>query len=649
MASARVSTRSSSAKKTFNPRDLKARARSFVFTWNNYTPESLKVVEEFHLHCQGELVWLYSAFEEGKDGTPHLQGTLTFKSNSYRSLKSIVNKLIVSKPVYRVNPDTNEVMKDDNGKKIIEVHGNNADVQLGRPDKFGGSDYGRLRYCRKGGMDSDLYHSMLKAKENPESHETFGPPNVHYIYGKEHLPLTPPAKNAKGNISNRGHRTDIDEAKELIRYLWYLRLPVEHQVECPSFYKGKVEPLVKDIDPVELDIQRILFDVLPSHLQVPQMKKHLDDCMGVYRVDTVRLRHPVVPHPVEKEWYTYLDDLISEVPTFADRRIHIIVDHAGNAAKSTYCRQLLAKKPRRTVVLTPSKDADVAYVLKENLLSKTPSVVCYDMPRSKANGDQDKDYSSYFFLESLKNGLVMSPKYESSICEIEPVHVLMFRNSMPKFSELSLDRICVYEFVLPTDPEYKLDKHGHQMFVVRDAEWVKGRAQLELERSRGTGKGSSAHGELLQLMGKNLDTLTSIAKSSKEQDRNLLNYHSGPPNKTNTPFHQQVVADAIEAYNGQILKGTSLKLRGVKVTPGKLKGYESTESRNRKKRKVVEKAPLNPEFLRTFIDPPPSPRLARPLCVNIVAGDPSGLQAHQRLKQRCVGVTEPGSPGNKEN
>lgn len=594
MATARVSLHSRS-KREFNSRDLRGRGRSFVFTWNNYTPESLKVVEEFHLQCQGELKWLYSAFEVGACGTPHLQGTLTFNTNSYRSLKSVVDKLLVSKPVYKVNLDTGEVMLDENGKKIVEIPGNNADVQIGRPDRLGGSDYGRLRYARKGDMDSELYHSMLKAKENPETHETFGPPKVHYIYGEEHLPLTPPPKNRKGNISSRGQRADIDSAKDLVKYLYYLRLPVEQQVTCPEVYKDKVEEFVKDADPLELDIQRILFEVLPGHLQLPPMKKHFESVSEVYRTDTVRLRHPVVLHEVEKEWYTYLDTVISETPSLVDRRIHIIVDHAGNAAKTTYCRQLLMKKPRRTVVLTPSKDADVALVLKDQLKSKTPSVVCYDMPRSKANGD--KDYSSYFFLESLKNGLVMSPKYESSLCDIEPVHVLVFRNSLPTFNKLSLDRIRVYEFVLPSDPEYKVDKFGYQMFAVRDAAWVAAQAAIQKETENGHAgrNGTNAHGELLQLMGKNLEALTGIAKSNKDQERNLLNYHSGPAGKGQTSIHTGYV-------NGHILKKSNIKLRGVRLTPSVLTQYDSTESHRRKKQKLVNKEPLNREFLRTFTD-----------------------------------------------
>jgi hypothetical protein len=628
----------------FNPKDLFKKGRCFIFTWNNYTPESLKKVEEFHINENGtidkQLVWLHSAFEIGKNQTRHLQGAIAFKSGSYRTLRSIVKRLTVSKPVYAHDPDTKELIKDADGNKITLTPGNNADVQLGYPDYLGGSDYGRLRYNRKGTMDSELYHDMIKKKLNPEDHLTFGVGfELHHVYGEENLPLTP-TLDKDGNIKSRkGQRTDMEDAKQLVMYLFYLRTPPEYHPICPKAYEDKVLPYIENVNPIDLDINRILFDLLPQHLQSGANQKWLEKAQEIYRADTVALTDPVEIHAEVKEWYTHLSAILEEIPKRSDRRIHIVVDHVGNAAKSTFCRQLEAKFPQRTIVMSPGKDADLACCLKKLLSSKTgATVLCYDMPRSKSDGE--KDYCSFFFLESVKNGKVFSPKYDSNQLPLQPMHVVVFRNSLPTFNQLSLDRFRVYEFVRPDDPEYKLDQHGHQMYVVRDHEWVCEQHALQLEQHQGTTDKKNPYQELLCKVTENITQLTCLASKSKQQDANLLNYHTGPPNKENTPFHVTAVAKARKRHakeytNGQVLKGTTLKLRGVQITPAKLKEYDSSDvlsKRAAKKRRLTARTEINPEFLNAGVTE--QPRHIQDPSENM-AGNTVGIESHQILKTLC--------------
>lgn len=640
MALAR-SKSSNGTKKTgkFNPRDLFKKGRAFIFTWNNYTPESLKKVEEFAEKAK-QVHWLLSAFETGEEGTDHLQGAIAFKGDSYRSLQSVIKHLTVSKPVYAHDPITKELIKDANGNKITLIPGNNADVQLGYPDKFGGSDYGRCRYVRKGTMDSKLYHDMIAKKLNPAEHLTFHIGyKQHYVYGEENLPLTP-SFGKDGNVkSRRGERTDMEDAKHLVKYLFYFQASVDPLPLCPKAYEDKLLPYIENVNPIDLDIARILFDLLPQHLQSGANQKWLEKAQEIYRIDTVHIKHPVEPHPIVKEWYTHLSSILEETPTRADRRIHIVVDHVGNAAKSTFCRQLEAKYPRRTIVLKPGKDADLAFCLRTMLSSKTAAtVVCYDMPRSKADGD--KDYSSYYFLECLKDGIVFSPKYESNQLPIQPIHVVVFRNSLPTFSQLSLDRIRLYEFVRPDHPDYRLDCHGEQMYVERDRQWVLEQHALQASKDDHSSIKKNPYQELLCKVTENLTELTGLASKSKQQDANLLNYHTGPPGKENTPFHAATVAEARKIHakeyaNGQILKGTSLKLRGVQITPAKLKEYDSSDvvsKRVAKKRRLIARTEINPEFLNAGVTEQPR-HIQSPM--NNMAGNTVGIESHQVLKTLC--------------
>ena len=64
---------------------MSGKARSYSFTWNNYTSESevsLKAIEYKYL--------VYGK-EVGDSGTPHLQGMITFKNP--RAIKAVIKLL----------------------------------------------------------------------------------------------------------------------------------------------------------------------------------------------------------------------------------------------------------------------------------------------------------------------------------------------------------------------------------------------------------------------------------------------------------------------------------------------------------------------------------------------------------------------------
>nr|QKV51269.1 putative replication associated protein [Crucivirus sp.] len=74
--------------------DDKSRKKNWVFTWNNYTVEDLKTVNEEWLKLSDMRCVVYEP-EIGKQGTPHLQGFFCFdKLKSFKQVKEMIDKRV---------------------------------------------------------------------------------------------------------------------------------------------------------------------------------------------------------------------------------------------------------------------------------------------------------------------------------------------------------------------------------------------------------------------------------------------------------------------------------------------------------------------------------------------------------------------------
>lgn len=69
------------------------------------------------------------------------------------------------------------------------------------------------------------------------------------------------------------------------------------------------------------------------------------------------------------------------------------------------------------------------------VLNPSIRVLFVDAPRSKQG-----EYLQYDFLEECKNGYVFSPKYESAIKRLDPIHLVVMMNERPDETKLSRDR-----------------------------------------------------------------------------------------------------------------------------------------------------------------------------------------------------------------
>lgn len=117
-----------------------------------------------------------------------------------------------------------------------------------------------------------------------------------------------------------------------------------------------------------------------------------------------------------------------------DRVIYFVVDYKGNAGKTWFAKYYSLTHPDTKVqLLKPAKSADLAYELKTD-----NRVILFDCPRAKM------EYLQYDFLENIKDGLVFSPKYESTTKRLDKCHVVCFMNEQPDFTKLSGDRyVCI--------------------------------------------------------------------------------------------------------------------------------------------------------------------------------------------------------------
>jgi len=133
-------------------------------------------------------------------------------------------------------------------------------------------------------------------------------------------------------------------------------------------------------------------------------------------------------------WQLTVGALIeSDTPTA--RSIHFVVDPDGGKGKSWICRWALTKYPDKVQILRIGKRDDLAYAIDE-----TKRCFIFDIPREQMT------YLQYSVLESLKDQMIFSAKYESSLKVLRnPVQVIVFSNEKPDVTQLTQDRFHLIE------------------------------------------------------------------------------------------------------------------------------------------------------------------------------------------------------------
>lgn len=205
-----------------------------------------------------------------------------------------------------------------------------------------------------------------------------------------------------GELQFAGKRTDIKKAVEAIK-------------EGKTYFD-----LTEDDDTIEVAAKYPKFcKELEAHIKE---KKASDEIMT--NMKDMELR----------EWQKELDNYLDNDPD--DRQVTWVFDEVGNTGKSWMARYI--EFVLDGVSIMAGRYQDMAYMWRQ----KQARIVVIDLARNMQREEKAQDplHGMFQFIESVKNGLVMSPKYECVRIIHKPPHVVVFANFRPDKSRLSHDR-----------------------------------------------------------------------------------------------------------------------------------------------------------------------------------------------------------------
>ncbi len=133
---------------------------------------------------------------------------------------------------------------------------------------------------------------------------------------------------------------------------------------------------------------------------------------------------------VWKPWQEAILKLVQTVPD--SRTVHWYWEPTGNVGKSFLTKYLVQ---RFNALVVSGKANDIFHQFakrEEDGIATTIAVL--DIPRCSMG------FISYQAIESIKNGLITSGKYEGGQWIIDPCHVICFSNERPRYEAMSADR-----------------------------------------------------------------------------------------------------------------------------------------------------------------------------------------------------------------
>lgn len=134
-----------------------------------------------------------------------------------------------------------------------------------------------------------------------------------------------------------------------------------------------------------------------------------------------------------KVWQQKIVDIIrNDEPD--DRKIYWYYDEEGGKGKSALCKYLAHHN--LASVYRSGKASDIKAMI---LLDKKCRDFCIDLSRSNEN------FVSYTVMEEIKDGFIISTKYEGGKLLMTTPHLFIFANFMPKEFVMSSDRFEIVD------------------------------------------------------------------------------------------------------------------------------------------------------------------------------------------------------------
>lgn len=160
--------------------------------------------------------------------------------------------------------------------------------------------------------------------------------------------------------------------------------------------------------------------------------KHLEACVSKIQSagNLIHNREQLLRQPL-RLWQSFLEQYLAG--PINKREIRWYFDDKGNTGKSWMAKYLSVVHD--ALVLDNMKGVDGKY------LYQGQRIVVFDFVRS------NEDHINYGLIEAVKNGLVVSTKYEPQMKVHDNPHVVVFANFMPDFSKLSQDRWKIKDFM----------------------------------------------------------------------------------------------------------------------------------------------------------------------------------------------------------
>lgn len=139
-----------------------------------------------------------------------------------------------------------------------------------------------------------------------------------------------------------------------------------------------------------------------------------------------RMCRPEMEHPVIelRPWQKNVVTMCEREPD--DRKVYWFYDEKGGAGKSILGKYL--RRNHGAFYWQNSKTADFAYAYEGQ------RIVVFDFTRTL------EEHVNYGLLESVKNGMIVSTKYESTLKDFKSPWLLVMANFQPNVHKLSEDR-----------------------------------------------------------------------------------------------------------------------------------------------------------------------------------------------------------------
>lgn len=149
---------------------------------------------------------------------------------------------------------------------------------------------------------------------------------------------------------------------------------------------------------------------------------------GVFR-DKWGFPKPLKLITPDKWWQVEILKILDTEPD--DRTVHWYWSEQGGLGKSQFAKYCVAKL--NCLFFEEGKKSDIMHLIFEAPEDRLEKIII-DVPRDNGNN------ISYKAIESIKNGMIYSPKYEGGYKLFNSPHIIVFANQPPQEQRLSPDR-----------------------------------------------------------------------------------------------------------------------------------------------------------------------------------------------------------------